>query len=44
LKQSYEDPRIEQLKFKRRQWVEVLRKGDNPITPAEIKELLKEGS
>jgi WD40 repeat protein len=43
LKQSYENPQIEQLKFKRRQWVEVLRKGDNPITPAEIKELLKEG-
>ena len=44
LEQSYEDRLIEQLKTKRRQWIEVLRKGENPITPAEIKELLKEGS
>jgi len=44
LEQSYEDPLIEQLKTKRRQWIESLRKGENPITPGEIKELLKEGN
>jgi WD40 repeat protein len=44
LAQSYEDPRIEQLKPKRRQWLEALRKDKNPITQAEIKELLKEGN
>ncbi|MGZ8201249.1 MAG: tetratricopeptide repeat protein, partial [Methylosarcina sp.] len=44
LEQSYDDPGIEQLKPKRRQWVEALRKDKNPITQAEIKELLKEGN
>ena len=44
LAQSYPDPRIEQLKPKRQRWIEALHKGENPITPAEINELLKEGN
>ncbi|MGR9044611.1 MAG: nSTAND1 domain-containing NTPase [Gammaproteobacteria bacterium] len=44
LEQTYQDPAVEQLKPKRRHWLEALRKGENPIDQAEMKELLKEGS